>query len=173
MNEIFTSYEEFRSKSDKSIPEAVEIISGHLAKHIQISSFYDDTEQCTDLIFKQNELRIAHRARTYNPKFEFNDVSIKMESAYGPHIKVEYHKLLEIDIKPETLFWYFYCQFCYQEKKIKRYILYDVEKLSKYEGFRTGRILKKVYNTQDKGSSFGLIKFSDLEKIDCIIELKK
>jgi hypothetical protein len=171
-------FKEFKSYSDRSLPEAKKILAEYFYTNIEPTTFKDDTTNAIDLIFEMPRIIVSHRAR--NMYGTIQDITIKTQSRYGKirvngePIICEYEKLRKYKLNNEMQFYYFYCFFVNDE--ISDYIIIDMKKLIPLQEFQNKSIFKyeqDKLNVQDGGSLFNVIDVNVLKKYNCIVDQKK
>lgn len=162
------TYNQNRSYSDKSLPEAKQLIGKFIgAEYLAQSTFYDDTTEAIDLYFEAPKIKVSHRARKKIGDME--DVTIKTKSKFDK--PCEFDKLIEKAKSNKDPWYYFYCYFDEGQDKIIRYIIFDLGKLIQSKEFQDKSIfrypLDKI-NIQDGGSHFNCITVQKLIDSDLV-----
>jgi hypothetical protein len=168
------TYNQNRSYSDKSLPEAKKHIANFikeklnnrdLTEYVVETSFYQDTTESIDLHFKLPNIKVSHRARKKDGNIR--DITIKTKSIYDKPCEID--KLIELSKSNKDPWFYFYCYFDDETNKITRYIIYDLGKLIQTKEFQDKSIFEysaDKINTKDGGSHFNCITVQKLIDMD-------
>jgi len=162
------NYEQYRSYSDKSLPEARKLILDFIgADYLHESTFYDDTTNAIDLYFEAPKIKFSHRSR--KKIGDMQDVTIKTKSKFDK--PCEYDKLIEKAKSNKDPWYYFYCYYNEGRNKIIRYIIFNVGKLIQTKEFQDKSIFEypaDKINGEDGGSHFNCITVQKLIDMDLV-----
>jgi hypothetical protein len=162
------TYNQYRSYSDKSLPEAKKHIANFIgADYLHESTFYDDTTNALDLYFEAPKIKVSHRSR--KKEGDIKDITIKTKSKFD--IPCEYDKLIQLAESNKDPWYYFYCYYNETKNKIIRYIIYDLGKLIQSKEFQDKSIFEysaDKINREDGGSHFNCITVQKLINMDLV-----
>lgn len=146
--------EEIKYQQDKYFDKIKEILNKNINNKYEISTFYEDTKLCFDLIIKETKISIRLRKVKHLNKMDITIRYRGKKSSYS-----EYHK-----IKSGMGDIMFYGWLNQDETDIIKWVIVDLHKLRKM-----GIYKMNIQNPNSDGSQLCYYPLNQLYYYDCIV----